>query len=382
MIQRDFLESRHAQNLQKSVERAVEREPLLNDRGKHVNRDRDPNLRLHCILRRPIKRLDPQVLFDPPEEQFHAPTAFIQSCNGQRRKDKIIGEKGQIAAVLSVVEPDAADPGGVGVVGIKAREHNRLITGQICGPIDGPGVESAALEIRLGADDEESLVLVKNVETGEIEITAVEDIETAGFGNQVVQDADIMYFSFCDLDKRWDRIPQIEQRMELDGGLVFPEYRPGKKRQAQIDRCGIEGINGLLKFEPEIVVGIKIASLMNEDLGKVGVDPPVASLVSVGQSTSRHPAAESHVIEFHRHRSQASLDIAETLAVGQLSEGHGEKLIPAREIFDLMAAAVAGDAVAELMDGQKIDELGEDSLTDIHRPLPAVAGQQNDPKII
>jgi len=377
-----FLERGHAQNLQESVERALERESLLDDRGKHVDRDRDPNLCLHCILRGPIKRLDSQVLFDPTEEKLHAPTAFIQNRNGQRRKDKIIGEKGQIAAVLSVVEPDAADPVGVGVVGIKTREHYRLITGQIRGPIHRPGVEPAALKIRLGADDEEGLVLVKNVETGEIEIGAVEDIETAGFGNQIVQDADVVDFSFCDLDKRWDRTSQIEKRMELDGGLVFTECRPGKKRQTQIDGRGIEGINGFLEFQPEIVVGIKIAGLMNEDLGKVGVDPPVTSLVSVGQRTSRYTAAESHVIEFRRHRSQASLDIAETLAIGQLSEGHGEKLIPTRETFDLMAAAIAGDTAAELMDGQKIDELGEDGFSDVHRPLLAVAGQQNGLKII
>ena len=236
MIQRDFLERRYAQNLQKSVERTLEDKPLLDDGGKHIDRDRNPDLRLHCILRRPIKRLDPQVLLDPAEEELHAPAAFIQSRDGQRRKDKIIGQKGQIAAVIPVVEPDAAKPVGVGVVGIKARKHNRLITGQICGPIDGPGVEPAALKIRLGADDEESLALMKNVETSEIEIAAVEDIETAGLGNQIVQDADIMDFSFCDLDKRRDRAPQIEQRMELDGSLVFPEYRPGKKRPTDTGR--------------------------------------------------------------------------------------------------------------------------------------------------
>ena len=170
--------------------------------------------------------------------------------------------------------------------------------------------------------------------------------------------------------------------MELDGSLVFPEYRPGKKRQTQVDRCGVEGINGLLERQPEIVVGIKITGLMNEDLGEVGIDAPVASLVGIGQSASGHAAAESHVIEFRRHRSQADLNIAKTLAVSQLSEGHGEKLVPARETFDLMAAAIAGDTATELMDRKKIDELSEDGFTDVHRPLLAVAGQQNDLKII
>jgi len=382
LIQRNFLERRHTQSLQKSVERTLEGKSLLDDGGKHINCDRNPDLRLHRILRRSIKCLDPQVLLDPTEEQLHAPAAFIQCRDGQRRKDKIIGQKGQISVVVPVVEPDAAKSVGVGVVGIKARKHNRLITGQVGGPIDGSGGEPAALKIRLGADDEESLALMKNIEPSEIEIAAVEDVETAGLGNEIIQNPDIVHFPVCNLDKRGDGTSQIEKGMELDGALSFAEDRPGEKGKTEVDCRGVEGVNGLLELQPEIVVGIKITGLMNEDLGKVGVDSPVASLVGIGQSASGHTAAESHMVKFGRYRSQARLDIAKTLAVGQLGEGHGEKLVPTREAFNFVAAVVAGDTSTEFMGWKKIDELGEDGFSDVHWPLLTVSGQQNGLKII
>jgi len=46
---------------------------LLYDRNECVNRDRHPDLRPDGVLRRPVKRLNPQVLFDPTEEQFDLP---------------------------------------------------------------------------------------------------------------------------------------------------------------------------------------------------------------------------------------------------------------------------------------------------------------------
>jgi hypothetical protein len=39
------------------VERSVEVEPLLNDGDKDINRNGDPDLRLHCALRGAVKPL-------------------------------------------------------------------------------------------------------------------------------------------------------------------------------------------------------------------------------------------------------------------------------------------------------------------------------------
>ena len=90
LIQWDFLERCYAQNLQKSVERKLQRQPLLNDRDEHVNRDGHPDLRPDRVLRRPIERLDPQVLFDPAEEKFDPPAKLVELGDRQRGLKKIV----------------------------------------------------------------------------------------------------------------------------------------------------------------------------------------------------------------------------------------------------------------------------------------------------
>jgi hypothetical protein len=75
------------------------------------------------------------------------------------------------------------------------------------------------------------------------------------------------------------------------------------------------------------------------------------------------------VVELAAHRPQASLDIAETLAVSELSEGHRQILVPARQTSVVVIAVVAGHTLLELDMGKVSDQLRENSSAGIHPPL-------------
>jgi len=85
--------------------------------------------------------------------------------------------------------------------------------------------------------------------------------------------------------------------VELNGGLLLLEGRPGEKREAEIDRCRVEGINGLVQLQPQVFVAIKDPGPVDQDSGKIGVDAPIAVLVGVGQGASGDSAPEAAVIE-------------------------------------------------------------------------------------
>ena len=82
---------------------------LPNDRDEHVNADRDPDLRLHHVRTVAIKAFDPQVLFDPFEEQFHLPTTPIQVGDGQGGEFEMVCQEHESAFVFDVVERDASE---------------------------------------------------------------------------------------------------------------------------------------------------------------------------------------------------------------------------------------------------------------------------------
>jgi len=128
LIQRGFLEHRDAQNLQKSVERDRQRQSFLDDRREDVNRDGNPDLCLHGVFGGPIECLDSEVLLDPAKEQLDLPAEVVKQSDGQSGQSEVVRQERQIAAVIPVVKPDAAEAFGERLLSIEPGEDDRLIT--------------------------------------------------------------------------------------------------------------------------------------------------------------------------------------------------------------------------------------------------------------
>ncbi len=76
-----------------------------------------------------------------------------------------------------VAVADAAQWGGIIVPGQNAGGHDRLIKAQARGFVHGSGVAASATEVFPGAGDKERAGLVKAMESGEVEIAAIHDVE-------------------------------------------------------------------------------------------------------------------------------------------------------------------------------------------------------------
>ena len=75
------------------------------------------------------------------------------------------------------------------------------------------------------------------------------------------------------------------------------------------------------------------------------------------------------MIQLGANRSQTGFNIAQALPVDQLSEGHGEELLPAEKLFGVPVAFVAGHAAAELAIRKKTYQLGEDAFAVVHTTM-------------
>jgi hypothetical protein len=67
-------------------------EALLDDGDGTVDRYRDPDLRLHRILRNADEALDAQMLLDPFEKQLNLPATAIQLGDRGGREAEVVGQ--------------------------------------------------------------------------------------------------------------------------------------------------------------------------------------------------------------------------------------------------------------------------------------------------
>ena len=155
--------------------------------------------------------------------------------------------------------------------------------------------------------------------------------------------------------------------MQFDGGFGAAEGGPGKEREAEVDGGGIQSVSSGLKFEAERFRGVERRGLLDENVGEVGEDAPVAVCVGIGQRASGDGLADAGVIELRAKGGQTGFDVAQTFAPGQWGESQHEKLFVGGEFADTAVAVVTGDTFVELVFGEEVEELGEDGATIVHK---------------
>ena len=348
---------------------------FLGNGDQHVSADRDPDLRLDRVLVGAIKRLDSQVLLDPFEKQFDLPTLAVQVRDQRGFEGEVVGQKRDALASV-VLDHHTSQRGGIVLAGIKDGQHTCLIAHDIrVGPVHGVGVAPLELGIGLGTGDEEGVGLMNHKQSLEIQVPAIEQVVRARLDVQQIQGVDLVSLAVADVNECGDGAAQVQKGVQFDSRLVRAKRCPRINRQAQVYRRGIEGVDGCIQVDRHWVLGIQRACHGDQVLREVGVDLPRPSCIGIGQGVARNSlAAQPHVIQPLGLSTQIDLDVAQRLAVGQLSKGHRQELIHAGELLDLVIATVSGHASTKSAQWQKRHELRENKLAVVHEgPLRADA---------
>jgi len=183
------------------------------------------------------------------------------------------------------------------------------------------------VEIALCTDHEECEILCEDIETIEVDIATVHDVESTRFENQDIQDVDVVNLSLRNPYKRWDVAAQIEKCVKFDGSFALPELGPWEEGKTQVDGCGIEDVGDPIQLHTEVFLGVQPPGDTNQHMSEIRVDAPISLFVGIGQRALGDPASNADVVEFGTHGTKTSFDIAETLSVCELRECHAKKLV-------------------------------------------------------
>lgn len=110
------------------------------------------------------------------------------------------------------------------------------------------------------------------------------------------------------------------------------------------------------------------------------VNAPVAQLVGIGQRRARHGFANAHVIKLGSLRRPTRFDVAQAVAIGELSKGQDTEVLATGQRPDAVINAMSSaDAVAGLL-RQEVHDLGEKCLANVHRNFRQQQSRQTAPR--
>ncbi len=348
------------------MHRRLQLQALSYDRHEHVRAHGDPGLALHSVLGGAEERLDPQVMFDPFEVQRHLRAHLLELADSQWLEVQMVGDERQLLARLGIFETDATRWLRVALFGIEDGERDRVVADHAGAAVGCAPGESFEGHASFGTGQEERACLIESRQALEIDMAAIHDIEGASLWNKLIENVDVMKLAVADMQESRDISVQIEQSVELHSRLGRAERCPRKQRQAQIDSCRVESVDGVVELNSKRLAGIEVAGRADQTFGEIGIDAPVARRVCIGEGVAGHPTTDAHVIDLLRLSAQARLDVAQALPEGQLRKHHDQELIHARENLELVLPAVARQAATEGLLRQMLDQLGEHRLAGEH----------------
>ena len=142
-----------AYNLQHLGQAKTQPEFLADDGGQDIDAHGDPSHSLDGVVGGPKEVLDAEVLLDPFEEQFDAPTQLVEHGDNQSRQLEVIAQKDQDLTVLRVAITDTAQSLRTMSNTPGSGQTEEVITAQAGGLIDGAGLQPTKLDTGFAAGD-------------------------------------------------------------------------------------------------------------------------------------------------------------------------------------------------------------------------------------
>ena len=341
-------------------------EVLLNDSDETVCDDGDMDLNTYSIVALSPERLDPEMLLDPFEEQFHLPPVFIKEGNVLGRKVEVVRVVSERTMQLWSIVDDAPDAARILLLVLLLREGNGLVAQDIVCPVkDIVPIDDLILRTFLLTDDEEGARHCNPVKSGEVKVSSVKDIACQRLVCDPVHGIDIMHIGVGDTVEHRNLRDNVHLSVDLDTRLRASELRPEKERHAEVDGRGVNGIEPAVQFKLSCD-----PSLLSKEYhveSKLLKDAIVSEVVSLGKRALVDGClSESEMKRLLTMSSCYICEFSQSFATHKLSKHKDEQLAPVRRSPVLGPVAGLGHKAFEIPLWKETGYLGENVLSEMH----------------
>ncbi len=335
------------------------------DVDEHLDGHGAPDLLSGNVLAVAQKLLDAQFLFDPFEEQFQMKTVFVQSCIGQGRQGRVVGQEDQSLLGSWVIELDTAQVLGVAMKNVVTVQCDGLIAEDAAAPVHRGRIHAPGVHIAFGAGHKDCAVLMHLKQSRKVIVASTQDVERVMVQDKDVQNIDLLHIVVADVDAFRNRASDIQQVVQLDGCLGLEKRGPVE--QAQIESGVIQCLAGFLEIEYQVLVQIKLASAPNQNFGQFGPDSPVARVLGICPGGTVNAEAKYQSEQFAQVNAKRHFDVAQTLAPNQMDKSYKAKLLQASQSPITRVTAIAAHYEIKVCPWNELHDLSEQGLADIHR---------------
>ena len=366
LIQLDFFKHIDLEEVEQELRRCRQIQAFACDDDNEIDADGDPNLRLDGIDGVAEKMFDRQVLFDPFEKCLDRPPVAVNLGDGQCWQIESVGQEHKELVGFRVSVRNATQAIRIGKLRFGRSQQDALVAAQPGRFVDLVPGDSGVAHIVLGPDDEGDLSLMQRLQSGEIEVAAIDDHDGARRPLNHVEDLDVVHLAGGDMDENGNGATQIDNRVGLDSRLGRAKVGPRKQTQTQVDGGGVHRVERFFDPQSNVVALMDFDCGRNQSMTECFEQSPIASFVGVGQRGAGYLAANPNVVELGALRIETSHQIPQPFPTGQLGIRDAQKLGPGREVSDSVVRRISIDEMLEMTERNEVQQLRENRPATIH----------------
>ena len=338
---------------------------MFNDTNEAVCDDSDMDLNTDGIFAFAPEGLNPEMLFDPSEEQLDLPSVFVKECNFTCLEIKVVRIVCERSLQIRSIIDNASEGNGIVAFVPASSESDRLVTKDIILSFKKVlTIFNLIVRMELLPDNEKGTSLFNSKESRQVKVSTVKDIAGKPLIFNPVHRVDIM--DLCCRDSIEDRYlgSDINLCMNPDTSLRSPKFCPSEDRETEVNGCGVDSIESSMKFK--ILSDSSLLSLADHIEGKLFIDSVITESIGLGDDTSvGSSCSETEIVRTFGMSLDYISKFPKTGTARKLRKYKHTKMVPMSKTPFLCPVVVSADNTIELT-FEPVGYLVEDIVPQMH----------------
>ena len=223
---------------------------MFDDGNEAVCDDGNMYLYTHGILRLTPETLDLKMLLDPLEEQLHLPPILVEQGDVLCTEEEVVRVVNEAAMQFWSIVDDSSDSARILLLILLLGKADALVFEHIVSAVENTlAINNFVCRLAFFPDDEKGTEHMNLIEAGEVKVASVKHIAGKSLVCEPVHRVDIMHLSIGNPIEHGNLRNNVNLRVDLDSGLGASELSPSEHGHAEVDGCGINGIEPAMQLE-------------------------------------------------------------------------------------------------------------------------------------
>ena len=325
-----------------------------------------PNLGLQGIGAGADEGLYLQMLLEHFEEEFDLPTVPIYPANSGRSEAMVVGEKLNLPLVLFAPDYYPAQQPRILLFGHGSGEADDLVGENVSALRQGAVMYDFIGSVVFESRHEEDTGVIPLKEEFKVTVASVHNDDAARGKGEMVGGGDIGSLAIGDHSEVWQIAVVVQKQMELNGTFGLTEVSPGKQAETEVDGGGVEAEQLVLEAKPLLFARALAAAEVPQMKEGLLIELPGTVGIGVGKRALGGGSTQSQVTELTAGDGQSIADLPQALGLGELTEEHGDILVPGGEALGVAFCPAFMDKTRKGNPGYDLKYLAEQTCGKLH----------------